>query len=55
MRFALGRLRWTPREFWSATPIELALAIEGALGRRRSEPIDRAAFEALMRAFPDAP
>lgn len=42
-------LGWKPREFWEATPAELAamLADEG------SAPPDEATIEALRRQFPD--
>lgn len=29
MQWALGCLGWSPKQFWSATPIELRYAIEG--------------------------
>ena len=49
LAFALGRLGWSPRDFWAASPRELA----AALGRRRPEPLSRAAFERLLAAHPD--
>lgn len=29
MQWALGVLGWSPKQFWSATPIELKYAIKG--------------------------
>ena len=29
MQWALGVLGWSPKQFWSATPIELRCAIKG--------------------------
>lgn len=52
MAFGLGVLRLSPRAFWAMTPRELASAAEGVYGRERSA-ISRAAFDELMRAFPD--
>jgi uncharacterized phage protein (TIGR02216 family) len=53
MRFGFGTLRLSSREFWGLTPRELAAAVEGASGRARGRPPDRAAMERLMAAFPD--
>jgi uncharacterized phage protein (TIGR02216 family) len=57
MRLGLGALRLSPEAFWSMTPAELGLALEGAdivpiagtgfMGRRR--------LVELMAAFPDGP
>lgn len=52
LRFALGRLGWSPDAFWSATPRELALAIEAHAPARADAPT-RADLAALMAAFPD--
>jgi uncharacterized phage protein (TIGR02216 family) len=52
MAFGLGVLRLAPRDFWFITPRELHAAAEGAYGRA-SGPPSRAAFDALMRDFPD--
>jgi uncharacterized phage protein (TIGR02216 family) len=53
MAFALGVLRWSPEEFWRATPRELAAAIEGARGGRPLEPTSRDALARLMDRYPD--
>jgi uncharacterized phage protein (TIGR02216 family) len=52
MALGLGRLRLPSAAFWGMTPRELAVAAEGAFGRRR-KPADRATLEALMRRYPD--
>jgi uncharacterized phage protein (TIGR02216 family) len=49
--FGLGVLRLSPRQFWSMTPRELALAIEAVAGR--SSPLDRATLAQLMTRYPD--
>lgn len=54
MAFGFGVLRLPPDDFWQMTPRELASAIEGLGGNRRSSLL-RDQFEALMRAFPDQP
>ncbi|WP_238252337.1 phage tail assembly chaperone [Methylobacterium persicinum] len=47
---ALGILGWRPRDFWAATPRELA----AALGRPRASPaLSRSDFERLLAAHPD--
>ena len=52
--FCLGRLRWSPEQFWSATPRELAFAI-GAFHRRgAARAPSMSDLEALMLRFPDA-
>lgn len=53
MALGLGLLGWAPREFWAATPRELAAAAEGLSGRRRTEPATRAVLNELMARFPD--
>lgn len=50
--FGLGVLRLAPREFWTMTPRELALAIRATKGPIVAAP-DRAALENLMARFPD--
>lgn len=52
MAFGLGAWRLAPRDFWSATPRELAAALEGRRGLIEP-PADRAALAALMAAYPD--
>lgn len=50
MALALGRLGWRPREFWAATPRELA----AAFGRRAgAAPATRADLDRLIAAHPD--
>jgi uncharacterized phage protein (TIGR02216 family) len=49
MRLGLGVLRLSPREFWAATPREIAAAFSGA----RREAMGRAGLAALMQRFPD--
>lgn len=55
MRLGLGALRLAPDVFWSMTPAELRLALEGAgyLSPSADLPMDRQRLEQLMRAFPD--
>ncbi len=48
MEIGMGQLRLSPREFWAATPREIA----GALGGPRAA-LARAALEDLMRRYPD--
>lgn len=50
--FGLGVLGLPPEHFWRMTPRELAYAIAAVRGPDRA-PMDRAAFDALMRQFPD--
>jgi uncharacterized phage protein (TIGR02216 family) len=50
--FGLGVLRLSPQAFWQMTPREFALAVEAVLGPRAA-PLERAAFEQLMRRYPD--
>jgi uncharacterized phage protein (TIGR02216 family) len=52
MAFGLGVLRLPPETFWRMTPRELAAAIEAVRGRAMP-PLARAAFDDLMRRFPD--
>jgi uncharacterized phage protein (TIGR02216 family) len=51
MAFALGVLRWSPQEFWRATPRELAAAA-GLRGTPAEAP-SAGDLAALMQAFPD--
>jgi len=46
----IGRLRLSPAAFWRCTPREMAALLPRAA---RDAPA-RAAFDALMRRFPDA-
>ena len=52
MAFGLGVLRLSPSDFWSMTPREVFRAAEGIYGRGAGA-MNRAALDALMRAFPD--
>lgn len=53
MRLCLGLLRWSPQDFWRATPREIVAAIEGLGGGRAPEPAGRGDLRRLMHAFPD--
>jgi uncharacterized phage protein (TIGR02216 family) len=44
-------LNWRPHEFWTATPAELAAALN--IGAGGSEPPAAAVIEALRQRFPD--
>ena len=44
-------LSWRPDEFWNATPVEFALAMQEPGGP--SAGLDRALIEELKRRFPD--
>lgn len=50
MEVGFRYLRLSSDDFWRMTPRELAAALGGA---RRGSGIDRGAFEALQRMFPD--
>ena len=54
MMLGLSVLRWSPDEFWRATPRELFLAWEGLSGGRPTEPARRQDLRRMMEAFPDA-
>ena len=49
MELGLGVLRLAPRDFWAATPRELA----AALGGTRRPSMAREDLEHLMQRFPD--
>jgi uncharacterized phage protein (TIGR02216 family) len=53
MMLALGVLRWSPNDFWRATPRELIAAWDGLNGGRPMEPAIGRDLERLMAAFPD--
>lgn len=54
MAFCLGRLRWPARDFWDATPRELAAALAGAgIAVGAGGAPSRADLAALMALFPD--
>ncbi len=55
MRLGLGRLGMTPDTFWSMTPAELVLALEGAgvLAAPGQGPMSHAALLRLMAEYPD--
>lgn len=53
MRFGLGVLRLSPKQFWRMTPRELHAAAEGLFGPRHGAAPPRDRLDALMRAFPD--
>jgi uncharacterized phage protein (TIGR02216 family) len=50
----LGRLRWSPEQFWGATPRELTFAIRGFHGLGEAHAPSLQDLEALMLRFPDA-
>jgi uncharacterized phage protein (TIGR02216 family) len=51
MHLGLGVLRLSPRDFWSATPREIAAAV----ATERAAPPARADLLDLMNRFPDMP
>ena len=51
MSFGFGRLRLSPRDFWSMTPRELAHAMAPAGGAVAAP--GRGELDRLMRLFPD--
>lgn len=55
MRLGLGVLRLAPDSFWSMTPAEFRLALEGAgvLAAGGTGPMGRKRLSELMAAFPD--
>jgi len=53
MMLCLGVLRWSPQDFWRATPRELIAAWNGLAGGRPPEPALGRDLERLMAAFPD--
>jgi len=50
----LSVLRWSPDQFWRATPRELLAAWEGLSGGRGVEPASGRDLRRMMQAFPDA-
>lgn len=55
MRLGLGALRLAPDAFWSMTPAELRLALEGAgiVEMGGGLPMDRQRLSSLMATYPD--
>jgi len=53
MMLAFSVLRWSPDQFWRATPRELFAAWEGLSGGRRMEPALSGDLRRMMEAFPD--
>jgi uncharacterized phage protein (TIGR02216 family) len=53
MALCLGVLRWSPQDFWRATPKEVAAALAGLAPRGAAAPMGRCDLERLMRDFPD--
>lgn len=49
---ATGPMGWPPARFWRATPLDLALALQGLLPRSPA-PLARDALATLMERFPD--
>ncbi|MBE0414649.1 rcc01693 family protein [Yoonia sp.] len=52
LRAGLHGLRLHPRDFWALTPAELQLMLGGG---QTAQPMRRARFDDLLRAFPDIP
>jgi uncharacterized phage protein (TIGR02216 family) len=52
MAFGFGRLRLSPRAFWSMTPRELAAAMRCHMSLVAA-PFERSALFNLMQQFPD--
>jgi uncharacterized phage protein (TIGR02216 family) len=48
MELGIGVLRLSPKDFWNATPREIAAAFGGP-----PLPLQRSSFEDLMRRYPD--
>ncbi|WP_238300567.1 phage tail assembly chaperone [Methylobacterium gregans] len=48
LALGLGRLGWRPRDFWAATPRELAATLP-----RPPAALDRGALDRLIAAHPD--
>lgn len=54
MAAGLGLLGLSPREFWEATPREIAAGLRGKLGIDATfGPLRRSDIEGLMLRFPD--
>jgi uncharacterized phage protein (TIGR02216 family) len=53
MMLGLSVLRWSPSNFWRASPRELIAAWEGLSGGREPEPALGGDLRRLMAAFPD--
>lgn len=53
MALGLGVLRWSPTEFWRATPRELIAAWNAHTCKQSLAPAGRGDLERLMVAFPD--
>jgi uncharacterized phage protein (TIGR02216 family) len=54
MAFGLGRLGWSPQNFWAATPREIGAALQAHQLAETSAAPDRDSLRALMAAHPDA-
>lgn len=52
LALGLSILRWRPRDFWAATPRELAAAA-GLRARRSGGALGRADLDRLLAAHPD--
>lgn len=50
MALGLNALRWSPRDFWAATPRELMAALGGSSRRDAASAAD---LRRLMNAYPD--
>lgn len=54
MAFGLGRLRWSPEQFWAATPREISAALQAYQSRAGAPTPPRHALDRLMAIYPDA-
>ncbi|WP_082766895.1 phage tail assembly chaperone [Bosea sp. PAMC 26642] len=52
MSFGLGRLGWSPDQFWNATPREIGAALMAHRPARRAA-TERGVLQQLMAAHPD--
>ncbi len=56
-RWAMAVLGWSPRDFWSATPLDVQLAWTGWRALHglpdAADVCNRADFDALLAQFPD--
>jgi len=54
-KLATGRLGWTPEQFWTATPAEFLIAVEGRLAIQAMPmaPLAADGLRQLTERFPD--
>jgi uncharacterized phage protein (TIGR02216 family) len=53
MHLGLGILRWSPTEFWNATPREVMAVFDPSIDRSAGAPALRSDLARLMKCFPD--